>query len=137
LVAEADTVQIYSDILVVLGTSCIVVPLVRRWGLNPVLAYLGAGAILGPFGLGSLIANWPFLYWFTIVDTADVTGLAELGVVFLLFLVGLELSLKRLVTMRRLVFGLGGLQFTITALVLPAAACSSVLGEISLSLVSA
>ena len=94
-------------------------------GLNPVLAYLSAGAILGPCGLGSLIANWPFLYWFTIVDTADVTGLAELGVVFLLFLVGLELSLKRLVTMRRLVFGLGGLQFTITALVLTAAAIAA------------
>ncbi|WP_299103733.1 cation:proton antiporter [uncultured Bradyrhizobium sp.] len=123
--AEADTVQIYSDILVVLGTACIVVPLVRRWGLNPVLAYLGAGAILGPFGLGSLITNWPFLYWFTIVNTADVTGLAELGVVFLLFLVGLELSLKRLFTMRRLVFGLGGLQFTITASVLAAAAIAA------------
>ena len=46
----------YSDALVVLGTAGVVVPLVRRWGLNPVLGYLGAGALLGPLGLGSLTA---------------------------------------------------------------------------------
>ena len=45
---------VYSDALVVLGTAGVVVPLVRRWGLSPVLGYLGAGAILGPLGLGSL-----------------------------------------------------------------------------------
>ncbi len=116
--AEPNTTQIYSDILVVLGTAGVVVPLVRRLGLNPILGYLGAGAILGPYGLGSLIKTFPFLYWLTIVDLGDVSGLAELGVVFLLFLIGLELSFKRLVTMRRLVFGLGGLQFLITGLLL-------------------
>ena len=52
----------------------------------------------------------PFLYWVTITDAKHVAGIAELGVVFLLFLIGLELSFQRLVTMRRLVFGLGGLQ---------------------------
>ena len=116
--AESHTVQIYSDVLVVLGTAGIIVPLVRRWGINPVLGYLGAGALLGPLGLGSLITEFPFLYWTTIVDAEHVSGLAELGVVFLLFLIGLELSFQRLVTMRRLVFGLGGLQFLITAVLL-------------------
>ena len=43
---------VYSDALVVLGTAGVVVPLVHRWGISPVLAYLGAGALLGPFGLG-------------------------------------------------------------------------------------
>src|ERR1041385_9396385 len=80
LVADANTIEIYSDVLVVLGTAGIVVPLVRRWGVSPILGYLGTGAVLGPSGLGSLIQNFPFLYWFTIVDAQNVTGLAELGV---------------------------------------------------------
>jgi len=120
--AGTDTIEIYSDILVVLGTAGIVVPLVGRWGMSPILGYLGAGAVLGPHGLGSLIKTFPVLYWFTIVDAQNVAGLAELGVVFLLFLIGLELSFRRLVTMRRLVFGLGGLQVVITALLLAGAA---------------
>ena len=62
------------------------------------------------------------LYWFTVGDAKDVAGIAELGVVFLLFLIGLELSLHRLLTMRRLVFGLGGLQVLLTTAVLAGAA---------------
>jgi len=120
--SESNTVQIYSDVLVVLGTAGVIVPLIRRWGINPVLGYLGAGAVLGPLGLGSLIGQFPFLYWMTIVDAEHVSGLAELGVVFLLFLIGLELSFQRLFTMRRLVFGLGGLQFVISAILLTAIA---------------
>ncbi len=104
----------YSDALVVLGTAGVVIPLVRRWGFSPVLGYLAAGALLGPFGLGSFIKIVPGLYWVTVVDPKNVEGIAELGVVFLLFLVGLELSLPRLLTMRRMVFGLGGLQVLLT-----------------------
>ena len=87
-----------------------VVPLFRRLGLSSVLGYLGAGCLLGPLGLGQLIPNFPFFYWVTIVDTKSVTAIADLGVVFLLFLVGIELSYERLMSMRRLVFGLGFLQ---------------------------
>ncbi|HKU05229.1 MAG TPA: cation:proton antiporter, partial [Bradyrhizobium sp.] len=108
-------INAYSDALVVLGTAGVVVPIVRRWGFNPVIAYLGAGAILGPLGLGSFIPHLPFLYWFTVADAQNVEGIANLGVVFLLFLIGLELSFRRLVTMRRLVFGLGGLQVLATS----------------------
>ena len=115
----------YSDALVVLGTAGILVPLLSRLGFSPVLGYLAAGALLGPFGLGSLIQSFPLLYWFTVGDAKDVTGIAELGVVFLLFLIGLELSLHRLTTMRRLVFGLGGSQILVTTVLLASLAVYS------------
>jgi CPA2 family monovalent cation:H+ antiporter-2 len=105
----------YSDALVVLGTAGVVVPLVRHFGISPVLGYLGAGAVLGPLGLGSFMDKAPWLYWVTVVDPKNVSGFAELGIVFLLFLIGLELSYERLVTMRRLVFGLGSLQVVLSA----------------------
>ena len=108
----------YSDALVVLGTAGILVPIVARLGFSPTLGYLVAGAILGPLGLGSLIREYPFLYWFTVGEAKNVEGIAELGVVFLLFLIALELSFQRLLTMRRYVFGLGGLQVLITAAVI-------------------
>ena len=120
--ASTINIDAYSDALVVLGTAGIVVPIVRRWGLNPILGYLGAGAILGPLGLGSFTKSFPFLYWLTITDAQSVAGIAELGVVFLLFLIGLGLSFNRLMTMRRLVFGLGGLQVLLTASLLAAIA---------------
>ena len=109
--AATFNIDAYSDALVVLGTAGIVVPLARRFGLSPVLGYLGAGAILGPLGLGTFKEQVPALYWLTVVDKNNVSAFAELGIVFLLFLIGLELSFQRLITMRRLVFGLGGLQF--------------------------
>ncbi len=112
----------YSDALVLLGTAGIVVPLVRHWGLSPMLAYLGAGALLGPLGLGSFIDTVPVLRWLTVVDAKNVAGIAELGVVFLLFLIGIELSYERLKTMRRLVFGLGTLQVVVSTAVIAAVA---------------
>src|ERR1700704_1202661 len=113
--AAPINIDAYSDALVVLATAGIVVPMVRRWGLSPVLGYLAAGAMLGPLGLGSFIEAVPLLYWVTVVDAKNVAGIAELGVVFLLFVIGLELSYQRLLTMRRLVFGLGGLQVVLSA----------------------
>jgi CPA2 family monovalent cation:H+ antiporter-2 len=106
--------HVYSDALVLLGTAGVVIPLVRRFGLNPVLGYLGAGAVLGPLGLGSFIGSFPFLYWLTVVDAKNVAGIADLGIVFLLFLIGMELSYERLKSMRRLIFGLGGLQIALS-----------------------
>jgi monovalent cation:H+ antiporter-2, CPA2 family len=108
-------IDAYSDALVVLGTAGVVVPLVRRFGFSPVLGYLGAGAMLGPLGLGTFKDQVPGLYWLTVVDANNISAFAELGIVFLLFLIGLELSLQRLLTMRRLVFGLGGLQVALSA----------------------
>jgi CPA2 family monovalent cation:H+ antiporter-2 len=121
-VASTINIAAYSDALVVLGTAGIVVPIVSGFGFSPVLGYLAAGALLGPLGLGSLIQSFPLLYWITVGDAKNVAGIAELGIVFLLFLIGLELSLHRLLTMRRLVFGLGGLQVLITTALLAGAA---------------
>lgn len=116
--AAGINIPVYSDALVVLATAGVVVPLARRLGVSPVLAYLTAGAVLGPLGLGSLIDLASPLYWLTVTDANHVSGIAELGVVFLLFLIGLELSFSRLKTMRKLVFGLGMAQVAVsTALI--------------------
>jgi monovalent cation:H+ antiporter-2, CPA2 family len=113
-VSPSINIAAYSDALVVLGTAAILVPMISRLGISPILGYLVAGAVLGPLGLGSFIRSFPWLYWFTVGDAQNVAGIARLGVVFLLFLIGLELSFHRLLTMRRLVFGLGGLQVLLT-----------------------
>ena len=76
--------------------------------------HLGAGAILGPLGLESFIESFPLLYWFTVVDPKSVSGIANLRVVFLLFLIGMELSYDRLKAMRRLISGLGSLQIVLS-----------------------
>lgn len=118
--ASSINIPLYSDALVVLGTAGVVVPLVHRWGINPVLGYLVAGAVLGPLGLGSFMNEVPALYWLTVVDAKNVAGIADLGVVFLLFLIGLELSYERLYGMRRLIVGLGGLQVLVSMLLIAA-----------------
>src|SRR5664279_5886426 len=89
-----------------LATAVVIVPIFRRLKLGAVLGYLAAGAIIGPGGLG-------------VVPHADATlDFAELGVVLLLFLVGLELEPSRLWALRQPVFGLGGAQVLVTGAVL-------------------
>ena len=121
MVSSVD-IAAYIDALVFLGTASVIVPILRRWGVSPVLGYLGAGAVLGPLGLGSLSNAVPALSWFTIGDAQNVAGIAKLGIVFLLFLIGLELSLPRLSAMRRLIVGLGGSQVLLTSAVIAGAA---------------
>jgi monovalent cation:H+ antiporter-2, CPA2 family len=103
----------YKDIVLFLVTAGIVVPLFRHVRLSPILGFLAAGVVLGPSGLGSLVARLPWLAPVTIDNPAQIAQLAELGVVFLLFMIGLELSWERLRLMRRLVFGLGALQVAV------------------------
>jgi monovalent cation:H+ antiporter-2, CPA2 family len=105
----------YRDVVLFLATAGVVVPIFRRWNLSPILGFLGAGVILGPFGLGAFHLAVPWLSYFTIKNPAQMTQLAEFGVVFLLFAIGLELSWERLQTMRHLVFGLGSLQVALCA----------------------
>src|SRR5688572_12512686 len=111
--AGEGTVGDYTDVVLFLATAGVVVPIFRRFRLSPVLAFLGAGVALGPFGLGALQGELPWLRYVTMKSSASMDQLAEFGVVFLLFAIGLELSWERLWTMRRLVFGLGGSQVVI------------------------
>lgn len=113
---EAESgLTIYKDALIVLGTAGVVVPLLSRLRISPVLAFLIAGAILSPQGLGLFASRFPAVGMITISSPEQVSRIAELGVVFLLFLIGLELSFERLKTMRRLVFGLGALQVLVSS----------------------
>lgn len=98
--------------------AAVFVPFFLRFRVSPVLGFLLVGALLGPFGLGRLEDLVPFLSVFTISQTQDVHQLAELGVVFLLFSIGLELTWERLKALRRMVFGLGVLQIVLSAAVL-------------------
>ena len=100
----------YKDVILFLATAGVIVPLFRRWRISPILGFLGAGVVLGPFGLGALSDTLPWVGYFTIDNPDEVAQLAEFGVVFLLFMIGLELSWERLRLMRRFVFGMGALQ---------------------------
>jgi CPA2 family monovalent cation:H+ antiporter-2 len=112
----------YKDLVLFLATAGIVAPLFKRLRVNPILGFLLAGVILGPFGLGSLTHAAPWLDYVTVDNPAEIAQLAEFGVVFLLFMIGLELSWERLRLMRKLVFGLGALQLIGCTLALGAVA---------------
>ncbi|TMK05352.1 MAG: potassium transporter TrkA [Alphaproteobacteria bacterium] len=90
--------------LVLLGAAVLSVPIARRLGLSAIVAYLTAGIIIGPYGIG--VFGTP----------ESIIPVSELGVVMLLFLIGLELELGRLLAMRGAIFGLGAAQLTITGL---------------------
>ncbi len=105
----------WQQIVVLLLAAGILVPLLHRFRIPPVLGYLVVGGLVGPFGLGLWVASFPLLTYVVITDLEVVKGVAELGVIFLLFMIGLDLSLDRLWGMRRLVFGMGSLQVLITA----------------------
>jgi monovalent cation:proton antiporter-2 (CPA2) family protein len=92
--------------LALLVGAVVLVPLSLRFKIGSVLGYLAAGSLIGPWGLG------------LITDIASIRHLAEFGVVFLLFVIGIEMKPSRLWLMRRQVFGLGGLQVGLSGLAL-------------------
>ena len=108
----------FRESLVFLGTAAIVVPLFRRLKISPVIGFLGAGILLGPAALGRFGDLSPILKALTFSEVDEMKLFAELGVVFLLFMIGLELSFERLNRMRKLVFGLGALQVALCGFVL-------------------
>lgn len=112
----------YKDLVLFLATAGIVAPLFKRLRVNPILGFLLAGVMLGPFGLGRLSHALPWLDYVTVDNPDEIAQLAEFGVVFLLFMIGLELSWERLRLMRKLVFGLGALQLVGCSLALGAVA---------------
>ena len=98
--------QYLEDILILLAVAVIAVPVFQRLRLGSVLGYLAAGAIVGPWGLAF------------IDQIEEIRHIAEFGVVFLLFIIGIELQPTRLWAMRRMVFGLGTAQVMVSGLVI-------------------
>ncbi|HET7595204.1 MAG TPA: monovalent cation:proton antiporter-2 (CPA2) family protein, partial [Stellaceae bacterium] len=93
-------------LVILLAAAVVAVPVAKRFGFGSVLGYLGAGLIIGPAGLR------------LVTDVESIAQVSELGVVMLLFLIGLELRPARLWVMRRSVLGLGAAQVAVTAAVL-------------------
>lgn len=110
------------EILLFLALAGILIPTLQRLRINQVLGFLAVGALLGPFGLGLLAADTPWLSYLTFPRAEGVVALAELGVIFLMFMIGLELSAARLWAMRAWVFGAGAAQVVISALLIGAVA---------------
>jgi len=100
---------LFNEAILLLGGAVIAAPLFKRLGLGTVLGYLAAGVVIGP--IGRLIA-----------DGEEILSVAELGVVFLLFIIGLELKPSRLWQMRKDIFGLGSAQVVLTGALLSALA---------------
>ncbi len=94
------------EIVTFLAAAIFIAPIFRKIKLSPILGYLTAGALIGPYALGY------------VDDIKRIQAVGELGVVFLLFLIGIELPLERLRAMRRYVFGLGMMQVILTTMVL-------------------
>jgi len=98
--------SLLAEAIIYLAAAIIAVPICKRLGFGSVLGYLSAGIIIGPFGLHF------------IRDPEHILHFAELGVVFLLFIIGLELQPSRLWILRRMVFGLGSAQVFLSAIVI-------------------
>src|SRR5882724_6293511 len=125
----------YKEALIVLGAAAIVIPLFHRLHVSSVLGFMLVGVAVGPFGLASLTPYLPWLSPITISEPESIEPIAHLGVVLLLFMIGLELSFERLKVMRRLVFGLGSLQLVLCAAVLAGAAVLLGNGRISAAVI--
>lgn len=110
------------ETIIFLVAAGLVVPLFRKAGISAVLGFLFVGLVIGPYGVGRLVGETPILELMVIADVEGVSRFAELGVIFLLFTIGLELSIAQLWGMRRLVFGFGTAQVAISALVIGAIA---------------
>ncbi|RZA35448.1 MAG: potassium transporter [Lysobacteraceae bacterium] len=103
------------EILLFLILSGILIPLLQRLRINQVVGFLAVGALVGPFGLGLLAGDIPWLAFLSFPRDQGIAALAEIGVLFLMFMIGLELSAARLWAMRRWVFGAGTAQVVLSA----------------------
>jgi CPA2 family monovalent cation:H+ antiporter-2 len=108
----------FSDALVILGAAGLVVPTFARFRISPIIGFILIGVLVGPSALGALSGQTPWLHYVTISNPEAIEPFAELGIVLLLFSIGLELSFRRLWSMRRLVFGVGAAELLASALLI-------------------
>ncbi|AZI34812.1 putative transporter [Caenibius tardaugens NBRC 16725] len=113
MAAELSATPMLSDALVILGAAGLVIPIFARFRITPIIGFLMVGLAVGPYGLGRMVYEYPWLAHFTITDPEGLEPFAEFGIILLLFTIGLELSFNRLWSMRRLVFGLGALELLV------------------------
>jgi len=121
-VQEQHAFPFLREILLFLALAGILIPTLQRLRINQVLGFLAVGALFGPFGLGLMAVKLPWLAYLTFPNNDNVAMLAELGVLFLMFMIGLELSAARLWAMRRWVFGIGSAQVVLCSVLLGGAA---------------
>ena len=118
MAGEIQMTPALSDALTILGAAGIVIPAFARFKISPVIGFILVGIVAGPFGLGALTGQYPWLSWVSITDPRGIERFAELGIIFLLFSIGLELSFRRLAAMRNMVFGIGAAEMVGTALLI-------------------
>ncbi len=102
-----------SDALVILGAAGIVIPVFARFRITPIIGFILIGIAVGPYGLGALVEEVPWLRHVTISEPERLAPFADFGIILLLFAIGLELSFNRLWQLRKYVFGLGSLELII------------------------
>jgi CPA2 family monovalent cation:H+ antiporter-2 len=107
-----------SDALVILGAAGIVIPAFARIRITPVIGFLLIGLAVGPAGLGAMSGQIPWLNYVTISNPEAIEPFAELGIILLLFSIGLELSFRRLWSMRRLVFVVGAAELALSGAII-------------------
>ena len=111
----------FSDALVILGAAGLVIPAFARARITPVIGFILVGILVGPHGLGALVPQFPWLYYVSITDAEAIGPFAELGIILLLFSIGLELSFRRLWGMRQRVIGFGAAELFVSALLIAGA----------------
>jgi CPA2 family monovalent cation:H+ antiporter-2 len=121
-VQEQHAFPFFREIILFLILAGILIPTLQRLRINQVLGFLAVGTLAGPFGLGLHASEFPWLAWLTFPSGPGISMLAEIGVLFLMFMIGLELSAARLWSMRGWVFGGGTAQVLLTALLIGGAA---------------
>lgn len=117
MVHEGQDILI-KDAVVFLVAAGLVVPILRAIKLPAVVGFILAGIALGPSGFSAFSDQIPILEYVTLSDPQAAAPFAELGILFLLFLLGLELSFQKLWALKRTVFGAGTLQAILSALII-------------------